>query len=73
LGSLFRLHLTPEPIVDYRSSYADAPKLAALAALHGHLLDNGVLVTPQLSGALSTPMTETEIDRLVELVAEGLG
>lgn len=72
LGSLFRLHLTPEPIVNYRSSYADAPKLAALNVLHRHLLDNGVLVTLQLSGALSTPMTEPDIDRLVELVAEAL-
>jgi glutamate-1-semialdehyde 2,1-aminomutase len=72
LGSLFRLHLTAEPITDYRSGYADAPKLAALGVLHRHLLDNGVLVTPQLSGALSTPMAEQEVDRLVELVAEGL-
>lgn len=72
LGSLFRLHLTAAAITDYRSAYADAPMLAAASALHRHLMDNGVFVTPQLSGALSTPMTEVEIDRLVEVVAEGL-
>jgi glutamate-1-semialdehyde 2,1-aminomutase len=72
LGSLFRLHLTAEPITDYRSGYADAAKLAALSVVHKHLLDNGVLITPQLSGALSTPMTEQEVDRLIELVADAL-
>ena len=72
LGSLFRLHLTAEPITNYRAAYPDAAKLAALDVIHRHLLDNGVLVTPQLSGALSTPMVEKDIDRLVELVAEAL-
>ena len=43
-----------------------------MAHLHRTLLDAGVFLPTGLSGALSTPMTDADIDALVEGVAEGL-
>ena len=42
-----------------------------MARLHPWLVEAGYLVTPNLSGALSTPMTAADIDGLAETVAEG--
>ena len=52
-GSLFRLHLTTQPITNYRSCRCRAPD--ALKAIHLGTLEYGVLLTPNCSGAISTP------------------
>lgn len=76
MGSLFRLHLGPDPVTGYRSAYADPDKAQLIRTIHLAMLDEGLLLTPNCSGALSTPMTETEItwlaDRLVAVTAETL-
>jgi len=76
-GSLFRLHLTTAPIIDYRSSYPDAVAKKALPAIHLAMLDRGILLTPNCSGSLSTPMGAAEIDliagALVEETTRALG
>jgi glutamate-1-semialdehyde 2,1-aminomutase len=73
-GSLFRLHLATHTIRDYRSSFATPARKRALAAVHLAMLARGMLLTPNCSLALSTPMAEAEIDRLahglVDAVAE---
>jgi glutamate-1-semialdehyde 2,1-aminomutase len=70
IGSLFRLHLGARPVVDYRSARPLAGEAAALPRIHAAMLAAGVLLTPNCSGALSTPMTQAEValvaDRLVE-------
>lgn len=66
MGSLFRLHLTDRKITGYRSSYPNPAEAAALKAIHGAMLADGILLTPNCSGALSTPMTEAEIDLLAD-------
>lgn len=70
LGSLFRLHLTAAPIRDYRSSYPTAQAKRAIAAIHLAMLDRGILLTPNCSGALSTPMGAAEIDLIATTLAE---
>nr|WP_244978530.1 aminotransferase class III-fold pyridoxal phosphate-dependent enzyme [Bradyrhizobium pachyrhizi] len=61
-GSLFRLHLTAKPIADYRSSRCGTPD--ALRQVHAAALEQGVLLTPNCSGAISTPMEQAHIDDL---------
>ncbi|MEI6159589.1 MAG: aminotransferase class III-fold pyridoxal phosphate-dependent enzyme [Roseococcus sp.] len=68
LGSLFRVHLSAGHIHDWRSSRATAEAKRAITTIHAALMRRGVLLTPNLSGALSTPMGEAE----VALIAEGL-
>lgn len=65
MGSLFKLHLHDRTIRGYRDAYASATEAAALATMFRGFLANGILVTPQISGAISTPMTEVEIDTFV--------
>lgn len=70
MGSLFRLHLGPTKVTGYRSAFTDPEKAKLIRRIHLALLDEGILLTPNCSGALSTPMTEAEISALAtKLVA----
>lgn len=71
-GSLFRLHPHARPISDYRSAYPTEAEKTQVAALHRGLLDRGVLVTANLSGALSTPMGEDEVDTFLAALTDAL-
>jgi glutamate-1-semialdehyde 2,1-aminomutase len=71
-GSLFRILLTATPVTDYRGSLAAALPAAQMLRLHRHLLDEGVIVSHTGLGALSTPMSEAEVDRFVEALRRAL-
>ena len=65
-GSMFALHFTDQPVVDYRSvAAADKNKTRDLFL---GLLNHGVLMAPRAMGALSTPMGELEIQQFVDAV-----
>jgi glutamate-1-semialdehyde 2,1-aminomutase len=64
MGSLFRLHLGTKQVVDYRTAYADEQTAGTLRDIHRSMLDEGIILTPNCSGALSTPMSSEEIDFL---------
>jgi len=70
LGSFFRIHLTDAPITGYRSAFPSDETKRRVATLHRTLLDQGFLVTPNVSGTLSTPMTDSDIDSFVQAVGE---
>ena len=76
-GSLFRLHLKKARVADYRTAYPSPEVAALLQQVHGGMLSESVLLTPNCSGALSTPMTELEVsnlaDKLVKVVADVMG
>lgn len=76
MGSLFRLHLGAAHVTGYRTAYANPEAAQLIRQIQFAMLDQGVLLTPNCSGALSTPMTETEIsliaDKLVAVVAKEL-
>ncbi len=61
MGSLFRLHLGDRPIVDYRSARPTETEAVTLTRIHATALAKGLLLTPNCSAALSTPMTAAEI------------
>ncbi len=70
-GSLFRIHMKPEAPHDYRSAFASAEETRMLKGLLDHLFDCGIMMIGTCSGALSTVMTETEIDILVDAMLQG--
>ena len=71
-GSMFRVHLKADPPVEYRSAWQDADEVRKVKVLVDHLYDNGFMMINTCSAALSTVLTETEIDQMVECLAEGL-
>ncbi|WP_247463962.1 aminotransferase class III-fold pyridoxal phosphate-dependent enzyme [Bradyrhizobium sp. 137] len=74
MGSLFRLHLGVTNVTGYRTAYTSPRKAQLIRRIQLALVDEGILLTPNCSGALSTPMTETEIsliaDKLVAVVVK---
>ncbi len=64
-GSVFRILMTADPIVDYRSSVRGASPPERLGALHRNLLDEGVIVSKDGLGCLSTPMGDAEVDGFI--------
>ena len=68
-GSMFRIHMKPNPPTNYRENY-DRPGEAALRKdFLDFALANGILLVGTCTGMLSTPMTGKEIDQLAEVVA----
>ena len=65
-GSMFALHFSPTPVVDYRTMAA-ADKRRTRELFLG-LVNHGVLMAPRAMGALSTPMDEDDIQRFVDAV-----
>ena len=72
-GSMFRVHMKPEPPVNYRAAFQTPEETAMLKVLLDHLFDNGVMMINTCSGALSTVMTEKEVDILVDAMLAGFG
>jgi len=70
-GSMFRLHMKPEPPNNYRDTFASADEARKLKVLLDHAFDNGIMLIGTGSGALSTAMTETEIDVLAQVMLDG--
>jgi glutamate-1-semialdehyde 2,1-aminomutase len=71
-GSLRRIHMTSVHLSDYRSAYPSAGQREQMAQLFRRLLDKGVMVTPTGLIAISTAMTEADIDQLIRAVEESL-
>jgi glutamate-1-semialdehyde 2,1-aminomutase len=64
-ASLFKLHPHPRPVVDYRSSLASPDEQALMERFYLAMFAEGMVLTPELAGCMSTPMTEAEADALV--------
>lgn len=70
-GSLFRIHMQPQLPQNYRAVYPTEAQARSLKVLLDHLAAHGILLIETGSGALSTPMTEKEIDLLGEAMLAG--
>ena len=64
-ASLFKLHGHPRQLVDYRSSLPTASERSAVEEFYMAMLGEGFILTPDLCGAVSTPMTNQTVDDLV--------
>ncbi|MFG0241656.1 MAG: aspartate aminotransferase family protein [Phycisphaerales bacterium JB054] len=71
-GSMFRVHMKPEPPRNFREAYATEAENRRLKVLLDHLFDAGFIMINTCTAALSTPMTEVEIDALVGAMKTGL-
>jgi glutamate-1-semialdehyde 2,1-aminomutase len=71
-GSMFRVHMKPEPPTSYRSAFVSPEESKVLKLLLDHLFSNGFLMIETCSGTLSTAMTKMEIDMFAQTVLEGL-
>jgi len=71
-GSLFRIHLRAAAPKDYRSSFPTPLEKKAIQIFVNGLYDAGVVLIHTGTGTLSTPMGESEIDRLGEAVLASL-
>ena len=64
LGSLFAIHLTPQPVRSYRDTMGADAELRHRVFLG--LFKEGVLIDPRGVGCLSTAIGEAEIERFVD-------
>ncbi|MUT27213.1 MULTISPECIES: aminotransferase class III-fold pyridoxal phosphate-dependent enzyme [Mesorhizobium] len=71
-SSLFRLHLKTGVIRNYRTSFPSALQKAALAKVHLAMLQRRFLMTTNCSGALSTPMSETDVQDLAAALVDAV-
>lgn len=71
-GSMFRVHLKPQPPRNHREAFTTPEDAAKLAVLLDHLFDEGFMMINTCSATLSTAMGESEIDALVEAMETGL-
>lgn len=72
LGSNFRLHLTKNELMDYRSTLLDPRQKAMKEALYFALLAKGIMIAPSGMGCLSTPMGDEEIDRFLSALHDSI-
>jgi glutamate-1-semialdehyde 2,1-aminomutase len=66
IGSLFNIHFTSVPVRDHRSMRTSNPQI--LRELFLGLINHGVLMAPRAMGAISTPMTEDDLDQYLAAV-----
>ena len=71
-GSLFRLLMTAEPVVDYRTSIRKASPQERFNRLHQNLLEEGIIISKEGLGCLSTPMGESEVDQFVNAMGRAV-
>jgi glutamate-1-semialdehyde 2,1-aminomutase len=72
LGSLLKIHFTDRPVRDYRSAHLGAAETRRQAAFFRALLNEGVLMASYGLMALSTPMTEDDLDAILAAVSASL-
>lgn len=80
VGSLLKVHFHNRPITDYRSAFPTPQQQRLMARLTIKLLNNGVMTASYGLIALSTAMTDSDIEQiaaafrraLTEIAAEGL-
>jgi len=70
-GSMFRVHMKAKMPSNYREAYATPDESARLKALLAHLFDRGILLIESGTATLSTPMTEADINTLVDAFRSG--
>ena len=72
LGSLLKIHFADREIRDYRSAYLTDEEARHQTVFNRALLNRGVLAAGYGLMALSTPMTDADIDAIVEAVSGAL-
>ena len=72
MGSLFMIHPHNKPIESYRAVRTARAADKAFDWIFHYLLNHGIVMNAQGLGALSTAMTEADVDRLPETLLAAL-
>ncbi len=72
LGSLLKIHFAGHPIRDYRSAYLTERETKRQSAFNLGLLNRGVIAAGYGLMALSTPMTDADVDVIVAAASDAL-
>jgi glutamate-1-semialdehyde 2,1-aminomutase len=72
LGSLLKIHFAHRPIRDYRSAWLTEEEARRQAVFSRALLNRGVLAAGNGLMALSTPMTDADIDAIIDAASGAL-
>lgn len=70
-GSMFRIHFKPKPPRNYREAYLSADENKRLKMFLDHMFEAGFILINSGSVAMSTPMTTTEVDALIDALRSG--
>jgi len=70
-GSMFRVHLKQQPPRNYREAFMTPEENRQLKVLLDHLFNEGFMMINTCTAALSTAMTEADIDALVRTLESG--
>ena len=70
-GSMFRVHFKPTAPRNYREAYLSPEENKRLKVMLDHMFDEGIILINSCSAALSTPMTEAEVDTLAAAFHSG--
>tara|TARA_R110000868_G_scaffold241497_3_gene496885 strand:- start:651814 stop:653136 length:1323 start_codon:yes stop_codon:yes gene_type:complete len=70
-GSMFRVHVKEHAPRNYREAYLSPQEAPKLKFLLDHMFDEGFMLINTCSSALSTPMTENDIDELIAAYTRG--
>ena len=68
IGSLFNIHFTRVPVRDHRSMRSSNPRM--LRDLFLGLVNHGILMAPRAMGSICTPMTQEDLQALVDAVEQ---
>ena len=71
-GSMFRVHLKSKAPTGYRETYSDPSENKQIEFLVNFLYERGFMMINTCSAALSTVLSESEIDSMVDVLSEGL-
>lgn len=71
-GSLFRIHFRSNELSDHRSAYPTKREEALIRALQREYLHRGIMVSANLSGNISTAITDLDVERFLTVTREGL-
>jgi len=71
-SSMTSVVLSSKPFNNYREYVASARTASAMAPVHKRLVDAGILILSSGGLFLSTPMTDADIDQLLESFADAL-
>jgi glutamate-1-semialdehyde 2,1-aminomutase len=71
-ASLFKIHPHPRALIDYRSALPTPAEEAELQRFYRAMFAEGIILTPEAAGCLSTVMAETEVDALIEAAERAL-
>jgi glutamate-1-semialdehyde 2,1-aminomutase len=71
-GSLLKVHFVDRVVRDYRSAYPSADEARRMHAFYESLLANGVLAAGYGLMALSTPMTDADIESVVSAATRAI-